>query len=97
MSLLIVFLAAAAGPLFVPSRNLLAGMLGLTALLTGLTVWGLAHAGPPGGDGGRYAALAIAGLVFGAVVRLAAFQFKARAEDQALRRQLGRELPHRHR
>ncbi|HET9160695.1 MAG TPA: hypothetical protein VFN88_08785 [Caulobacteraceae bacterium] len=96
MSFAIVFLAAAAGPLFVPSRNLLAGMIGLTALLTGLTIWGLTHEGQGVGDG-RYAALAIAGVVFGSVVRLAAFQLKVRAEDQALRRQIGRELPDRHR
>jgi hypothetical protein len=96
MSLLIVFLAAGAGPLFVPTRNLLAGIIGLTVLLTGLTVWGLFNA-DAGDGGGRYAALAIAGLVTGAVVRLAAFRLKAHSEEQALRRRIGRKLPERHR
>ncbi|MDB5453818.1 MAG: hypothetical protein JWO33_2396 [Caulobacteraceae bacterium] len=97
MSLLIVFLAAAAGPLFVPARNLLAGILGLAGLLTALTVWGLASANSPDDAGAPYAALAIAGVVAGAVVRLAVFRARAYVEDQALRRQLPRELPERHR
>jgi hypothetical protein len=96
MSLLIVFLAAAAGPLFVPARSLLAGILGLAALLTGLTIWGLAAAGPPE-RGGPYAALAIAGVVTGAVVRLAIFRCRAYLEDRELRQQMPRELPERHR
>lgn len=97
VSLLIIFLAAAAGPLFVPARNLIAGILGLAVLLTGLTVWGLANAGADDPGNGRFAALAIAGLMSGLVVRLAVFRFRAYTDDRAQRRQLGRDLPERHR
>ena len=97
MSLLIVLLTAAAGPLFVPSRNLLAGILGLAVLFTGLTIWGLLNSDASEGGGGRYAAIAIAGLLAGTVVRLAHFRWKTHAEDQLARRTMARELPERHR
>lgn len=97
MSLLIVLLTAAAGPLFVPSRNLLAGIIGMAALFTGLTVWGLLNSDANDAGGGRYAATAIAGLLAGTVVRLAHFRLKTHVEDQAARRTMVRELPERHR
>ena len=97
MSLLIVLLTAAAGPLFVPSRNLLAGIIGLAVLFTGLTIWGLLNSDVNDGGGGRYAAIAIAGLLAGTVIRLAHFRVKAYAEEQTARRTMARELPERHR
>lgn len=97
MALLIVFIAAAAGPLLAQARYLVAGMLSLVILLSVLTVWGMAAGGNGDAEGARYAAAAIAGLIGGGVVRLAIFVWKASAEDRALRRQLPRELPERHR
>jgi hypothetical protein len=97
MSLLVVFLTAAAGPMLLPSRRLVLGMASLAVLLTALTVWGLVNSGASSAQDGRYAALAIAGLMTGAVVRLAFFVWRAHAEDEILRRQLPRELPERYR
>lgn len=95
----IAFFVAVALPLFTPTRALLVGVLSLAAVLTLLTIWSLWGAISSADDAvsTRFAAVAIIGLITGAVIRLGVFLRGANLEEKALREKLGRDLPQRYR